>query len=256
MHAFVRLQVLTAVATAALVASAGAQTPEPPHRVIAAPHGVPRVAGIVPPPTPSAPFLEPGQSIFGTFPAIVTADGRVLVNFGEGYEQVERVCPYRHGYRCIYHHGSVLLVLPAHHRYRYPYHFEYPRYLEYRHFDRPSYDPPLYSAPVYRAPVYPSGGGYSYGAGYDGGYNVGIDIGRGSYDGYGVYGGGPGYGRSYSPPSGPCPFGAVSTGGAPACIDPLRAPVVNGYRPGPSAPMVANPPAPRPTFRGGVIVRP
>src|SRR5207237_8221184 len=96
-----------ALALTALVAStAGAQSAR--GRVVIAPNSPTRVAGIAPPPAqarPSygygySPSVQLGETAFGSVPAIVLGDGRVLVDFGNGYEQVGRPCPYAYGYGC------------------------------------------------------------------------------------------------------------------------------------------------------------
>lgn len=244
---------------------ASAQTPDPPHHIMSAPQSSRHVAGIVAPPPPTAPFLEPGETIFGRYPAILTDDGRVLVNTGDGYEQVDRLCPRSARWICIYRHGELLLVTPAFGRRRVRYEW------------RESYAPPRYAAPVYSAPVYPSGGGDPY---------YPDDANEGSAQELGVTGdvwyrrdfdrerdgarygerSGYRYGDGYRDRDDyrdrevavSCPPGSIATGGTPSCIDPLRAPVVNGYTPGPSIPFrgTVDGGSHRVTTKGRVIVRP
>jgi hypothetical protein len=111
--------------------------------VVAAPQGRPRIAAIAPPPASPEPSRF-DETIFVSNDVIVLPDGRVLIDLGDSYEQVARVCPYAFGYRCRY-------------RYTIP-----PQTLLF-----PSYEPPTYVVPVYVAepyPVfaYPSGGYVSY----------------------------------------------------------------------------------------------
>src|SRR5690349_8896239 len=68
--------------------------------VIVAPRGQPRLAAIAQPPAPRQTLTTYGQTVFSSYPVIVTYDGRVLVDLGYGYEQVARTCPYSYGYGC------------------------------------------------------------------------------------------------------------------------------------------------------------
>ena len=65
--------------------------------VLAAPRGRARIATIAPPPPPQT-LATYGQTVFENYPVIVLPDGRVLVDLGNGYEQVARTCPYAYGY--------------------------------------------------------------------------------------------------------------------------------------------------------------
>ena len=73
--------------------------------VIVAPRGQPRLGRLVPPPPPPPP--EPlttyGETVFSSYPVILTGDGRILIDLGYGYEQVARTCPYSYGYGCENH---------------------------------------------------------------------------------------------------------------------------------------------------------
>jgi hypothetical protein len=116
---------------------AGAQS----SRVIASPRGQERIAAIAPPPAPpqSIPNYQLGETVFGSVPAIFTADGRILVNLGYGYEQVARTCPYAYGYGCQ--------------SYGYPMAPQTPIFGSYV---PPQYVPPTYMPPAYGAPQYPT----------------------------------------------------------------------------------------------------
>src|SRR5438309_1298868 len=109
-------------------------------RVIVAPQGRPRVATIAPPP-PTQPLTTFGQTVFETYPVIVTADGRVLVDLGNGYEQVARTCPYEYGYGCQSYGYPIAPQTPLFQSYVPP------------GYTAPRYAPPAYGAPVYPAPT-------------------------------------------------------------------------------------------------------
>ena len=54
-----------------------------------------RVAGIAAPPQPTVTPVTvppPGQFLYGSVPILVTPDGRVFADFGNGYEQLVRNC--------------------------------------------------------------------------------------------------------------------------------------------------------------------
>ena len=111
--------------------------------IIPAPQGQPRVAGIALPPVTTRTVhrygygpgvFRVGETVFGSLPALVTPDGRVLVNYGYGYEEAGRVCPGFYGYSCQ----------------------SYPPASSTPVDDAPSYVPPIYTAPVFGAPVYPT----------------------------------------------------------------------------------------------------
>jgi hypothetical protein len=176
--------------------------------VFVAPQGRARIATIAPPPPPHTPTTF-GQTVFENYPVIVLPDGRVLVDLGNGYEQVARTCPYAYGYACQ--------------SYGYPIAPQTPLFSQ---LAPPTYVPPRYAPPAYGAPYYPTP---SYPAG-----------------GYGNYS--PYYPPSYGPPSyGGCPPGYVPTGSYPPCVDPYRSPVGPATMPGAgavrSAPATRRPPA-------------
>jgi hypothetical protein len=182
-----------------------------PARVIVAPRGQPRIATIAPPPPPPQPLTTYGQTVFTTYPTIVTADGRILVDLGNGYEEVARTCPYAYGYGCR--------------SYGYPPAPLTPLFQEYvpSGYVAPRYAPPAYAAPVYPVPSYGDGS-------------------------YGYPSPGPDYGPPpYTPPPstgyGGCPPGYVPTGAYPPCIDPDRSPAQNA--PMPSRRRGGTVPAPR-----------
>jgi hypothetical protein len=161
--------------------------------VIVGPRGRARIATIAPPPPPQTPTAY-RQTVFEDYPVIVTPDGRVLLDLGNGYEQVARTCPYAYGYACQ--------------SYGYPI---APPTLLYLELSPPEYEPPRYAPPVYGAPYYPTP---TYPAG-----------------GYGNYAP-PAYSPYYYPPSAyGCPPGFAPTGSYPPCIDPYRSPVAPATMP-------------------------
>jgi hypothetical protein len=172
-----------------------------PAHVIVAPQGRARIARIAPPPPPPAqPLTTYGETIFASYPAILTADGRVLVNLGNGYEQVARTCPYAYGYGCESYGYPIAPLTPI------PQSYAPPTYVA------PRYAPPAYGAPVYPVPTYQPAA-----IGVYGNYPVMTQ---------------PGYvppsPPTYRPPQsnyGGCPPGYVPTGSYPPCVDPSRTPV-------------------------------
>ena len=126
----------------ALVALATSLAQAQSSRVIAAPRGQERIAVIAPPPAPpqSIPNYQLGETVFGAVPAIVTSDGRILVNLGYGYEQVARTCPYAYGYGCQSYGYPMAPQTPIFGPYAPP----------------PQYVPPTYMPPAYGAPQYPA----------------------------------------------------------------------------------------------------
>lgn len=133
LRTLVRSAALVALGTSVLEAQRG--------RVLTSPRGQERIAAIAPPPPPPQPIpnLQLGETVFGSIPAIITADGRVLVNLGYGYEQVARSCPYAYGYGCQ--------------TYGYPMAPQTPIFGPY---GPPTYAPPTYMPPAYGAPQYPT----------------------------------------------------------------------------------------------------
>jgi hypothetical protein len=196
------------------LASAWLQAQSTHARVVVAPQGRPRIASIAPPP-PAQSLTTYGQTVFQTSPVIVTPDGRVLVDLGDGYEQVARTCPYEYGYGCQSNGYPIAPQTPIFSSYLPP------------GYVPPRYAPPAYGAPYYPTPTYPAGG-YGYYPGYQ-----------------------PGYGPYYQPsaPSyGGCPPGYVPTGSYPPCIDPYVAPVTSTSMPASGAVRAAptrQPPAAR-----------
>lgn len=111
-------------------------------RVTVAPQGRPRIASLAPPPPPPT-RSNFNETVFSRLPVIVTPDGSVFIDLGNGYQQVARTCPYAYGYGCQ--------------SYSYPFNASaYP-------YEPPSYEPPVYVVPYYPTPVYPSGGYAPYG---------------------------------------------------------------------------------------------
>jgi hypothetical protein len=146
--------------------------------VIAAPQGRARIASIAPPPPPPRDNDRYGETVFRN-PVIVTADGRMLVDLGNGYEPVARTCPDAYGYAC-----------PS---YGYP---PQPPVLDY---GLPIYVPPQYAAPaygtvIYPVPVYPQGGYIVYSVVPQAGYVP-------NYQPPTIYGGCPGSYSSCGHPS-------------------------------------------------------
>jgi hypothetical protein len=160
--------------------------------VVVAPQGRPRVASIAPPPPAPALFTY-GETVFQNYPVIVLPDGRVLVDLGNGYEQVARTCPYAYGYACQSYGYPIAPQTPLFNS------FNPPTYAP------PRYAPPAYGAPYYPTPTYPVGG-------YQSGYV-------------------PGYGPPTT--YGGCPPGYVPTGSYPPCIDPSLTPATSAAMPSP-----------------------
>jgi hypothetical protein len=131
------------VALVGLVAASGEAQTRRAH-VVAAPQGRPRIASIAPPPAPQGPFTY-GETVFATYPVIVLPDGRVLVDLGNGYEQVARTCPYAYGYACQSNGYPVAPQTPL-----------------FNGYIPPRYAPPAYGAQPYPVPTYPSGGYGNY----------------------------------------------------------------------------------------------
>ena len=183
--------------------------------VIVAPQGRPRIAVIAPPPPPPQPLTTYGETVFQSYPVIVTPDGRVLIDLGNGYEQVARSCPYAYGYGCQSYGYPVAPFTPI------PQSYAPPNYVA------PRYAPPAYGAPVYPTPTYPQGG-------YYGNYPP-----TNGYGGYPVAPQ-PGYVPNYQPPptnnNGGCPPGYIPTGSYPPCIDPSRTPVNSAPMPAGTSP--------------------
>jgi hypothetical protein len=192
-------------------------------RVIVAPLGRPRIATIAPPPAPPQPLTTYGQTVFATYPTIVTADGRILVNLGNGYEEVARTCPYAYGYACQSFGYPLAPQTPLFQQYVPP------------TYVAPRYAPPAYAAPTYPVPVYDPG---YYGNGYPVPSNL-----------------------PYTPPPSSgyvaCPAGYIPTGSYPPCIDPSRAPVetVPAISPSPAAQAAPRRTAPRGTGGPRVVTR-
>ena len=174
------------------LAAASVQAQATHAHVLAAPQGRPRIATIAPPPPPQS-LATYGQTVFENSPVIVTPDGRVLVDLGNGYEQVARTCPYAYGYACQSYGYPIAPQTPL-----FP-QIAPPTYVP------PRYAPPAYGAPYYPTPTYPSGGYGSYSP--------------------------PGYTPYYPPNYGGCPPGYVPTGSYPPCIDPYRTPVASAPMP-------------------------
>lgn len=192
-------------------------------RVIVAPQGQPRIATIAPPPPPPQPLTTYGQTVFATYPTIVTADGRILVDLGNGYEEVARTCPYAYGYACQSYGYPPAPMTPL-----------------FQQYIPPTYVAPRYAPPAYTAPAYPAP---SYGGGY-----------------YGYPTPQPTYPPAYSPPPtsgyGGCPPGYVPTGTYPPCIDPDRSPTQSAPMPSTNrGGMQAAPRAAAPASRARVVTR-
>jgi len=187
------LRVTVSLVALAGLGAASVQAQSTRAHVIAAPQGRPRVASIAPPPPPPRKVYSNGETIFQNNPIIVTPDGRVLIDLGNGYEEVARSCPYAYGYGCESYGYPTAPQSPD---------FDDPNNGQPAYVP-PRYAPPAYGAPVYPTPTYPSGGASGY------------------------Y---PTPSRSgYSSPNAPstndrgaCPQGYLPTGSYPSCIDPSR----------------------------------
>ena len=159
--AFLRVTLSLVALTGLGAASMEAQSTR--AHVIVAPQGRARVASIAPPPPPPRTRSSYGQTVFQNNPIIVTADGRVFIDLGNGYEQVASSCPYAYGYGCQSYGYPIAPQTPV---------LDYGTYDSYGQptYAPPRYASPAYGAPVYPTPTYPSGGTYgSYGgcpAGY------------------------------------------------------------------------------------------
>lgn len=94
--------------------------------VIVAPHGRPRIATIAPPPPPPR-VVSYGPTVFANFGTIILPDGRVVVDLGNGYQEVAAPCMYAYGYGCVTYGYPIV-----------------------------PYTPVYYAAPVYTVPVYPT----------------------------------------------------------------------------------------------------
>src|SRR5213596_3760857 len=138
--AFLRTVVRSAVLVG--LCSAWVQAQRTHGRVIVAPQGRPRIASIAPPPPPPV-LTTYGQTVFSSSPVIVTPDGRVLVDLGNGYEQVARTCPYMYGYGCQSYGYPIAPFTPI------PQSYGPPTYVT------PRYAPPAYGAQAYPSPTYP-----------------------------------------------------------------------------------------------------
>lgn len=194
-------------------------------RVIVAPQGQPRIATIAPPPPPPQPLTTYGQTVFASYPTIVTSDGRVLVNLGNGYEEVARTCPYAYGYACQSYGYPPAPLTPL-----------------FQQYIPPTYVAPRYAPPAYAAPVYPTP---TYGGGY---YGYGYPAPPPAY---------PGYSQPTSGYGG-CPPGYVPTGAYPPCIDPDRTPVQSAPLLPPSGTLQSAPRRATPGGRGtgpGIVTR-
>ena len=148
--AFLRSTVRFGALAAVVALGSGALGAQQPGRVIAAPRGQQRIASIAPPPsTQTVPNYQYGETVFGNLPAIFTSDGRVLVNFGYGYEQIARTCPYEYGYGCASYGYAMAPQTPV-----------------FGPYGPTQYVPQQYMPPAYGAPQYPSGGYPQSGAYY------------------------------------------------------------------------------------------
>lgn len=121
--AFLRTVVRSVVVVG--LCAAGAQAQSTRGRVIVAPQGRPRIAYIAPPPPPAR-VVNYGPTVFANYSTIVLPDGRVVVDLGNGYQEVAESCVYAYGYGCV--------------SYGYPI----------------VYTSVYYTAPVYVVPVYPT----------------------------------------------------------------------------------------------------
>lgn len=107
-------------------------------RVILAPQGRPRVAYVAPPPPPPR-VVSYGPTVFANYATIILPDGRVVVDLGNGYQEVAEPCAYAYGYGCV-SYGYPVVSYPA------------------VYYAPPVYVAPVYPTIVYPAPVYPAPG--------------------------------------------------------------------------------------------------
>ena len=94
--------------------------------VIVAPQGRPRIATIAPPPPPPR-VVSYGPTVFANFGTTILPDGRLVVDLGNGYQEVAAPCMYAYGYGCVMYGYPIV-----------------------------SYTQVYYAAPVYTVPVYPT----------------------------------------------------------------------------------------------------
>jgi hypothetical protein len=146
--AFLRMSVSAAALLAFGTATSQAQSTH--ARVIIAPHGQPRIAGIAPAPAPQqSPTTTNGPTVFANYPIVITPDGQVLVDLGNGYQEVARACPYAYGYGCESYNqpsDSQPTVFQSYMPYLAPA-YDSPRYAP-RH-EEPAHAPPPRPAAVY-----------------------------------------------------------------------------------------------------------
>ena len=106
-------------------------------RVIVAPQGRPRIAAIAPPPPPPR-VVDYGPTVFANYGTVVLPDGRVVVDLGNGYQEVAETCYYVYGYGCVSYSYPVVSYTTV-------------------YYTAPVYVAPVYPTVVYPAPVYPAG---------------------------------------------------------------------------------------------------
>lgn len=129
--AFLRTVVRSVVLVGLSAAWAQAQSTR--GRVIVAPQGRPRIAYIAPPPPPAR-VVDYGPTVFANYSTIVLPDGRVVVDLGNGYQQVAESCVYAYGYGCVS--------------------YGYPIVSNTSIYYAPVYIVPVYPTVVYPVPVY------------------------------------------------------------------------------------------------------
>lgn len=132
----------TIVKSTVLVGLCGAwlQAQSTADRLTEAPQGRPRIVSIAPPLPPSR-ADDYGPTVFRHLATTVLADGRVMLDLGNAYEEVAGPCVYAYDYVCVGYGYPIFL---------YPTVFYAPLYVE------PVYVAPIFAAPVYAAPVYPT----------------------------------------------------------------------------------------------------
>ena len=141
MMVFLRTAVVRSVVLVGFCAASLQAQSSTADRLTEAPQGRPRIVSIAPPPAPQR-ADDYGPTVFSHLATTVLADGRVMLDLGNAYEEVAGPCVYAYDYVCVGYGYPIFL---------YPTVFYAPVYVE-----------PVYVAPVYAAPVYPAAVAYPY----------------------------------------------------------------------------------------------
>ncbi|HEY2376902.1 MAG TPA: hypothetical protein VGH98_13065 [Gemmatimonadaceae bacterium] len=108
-------------------------------RVIVAPQGRPRIATIAPPPPPPVRVVDYGPTVFANDERIILPDGRILIDLGNGLQEVASGCVYAYGYGCLSYGYPTVSYTTI-------------------YYTAPAYVVPVYPPVVYTTPVYPEAG--------------------------------------------------------------------------------------------------